>query len=139
MNPAFRPEIPAPISPLRKAWLALLLLVFSWHGLVLQSHVHIAGRHGAPGLSSARGATLAQTVGSGERERLPVGSESCPIEREGALSGAFLSPVAPVLAEQAATADWHYRACARPSAHRSVAHDWRSRAPPSVGLFVAKA
>ncbi|WP_408590038.1 hypothetical protein [Novosphingobium sp.] len=121
MKPAVWPESTGAMARLRQAWLIVLLFAFGWHGLVLQSHIHApanAGMHAARSLTS----------GDGER-RLPV-SEICPIEREGAFSGAFLSPDAPSFQPRPVAVDWSHRPCALHAAHRATGHNWQSRAPP---------
>lgn len=126
MIPAAWPDRHDVSSRLKQALLGLMLLVFGWHALVLQSHVHAPTPASlTPGLHAAR----ASVSGSGDR-RLPL-SEPCPIEREGVFSGAFLTPQTPTFAAEAPVPQWVDGTCAVAQVHRAPAHDWHSRAPPA--------
>ncbi|BAI96727.1 MULTISPECIES: DUF2946 family protein [Sphingobium] len=108
------------------AVLLATLLAFTWHSLVVQTHVHrvsVTVTHGGE----------AKRVSPHEHshdnpEDAPT---NCPLCDEIGLSGDYLLPPVPSLPEPAVAVAWVWASIFLFSFKSDRSHSWRSRAPPS--------
>lgn len=113
---------------------ALALLLLAWQAVLTQSHFHVTGEPigGARTIAASTGAPpSARLSSSPHRSDDPV---DCPVCREIAHAGHYLTP-APVLVDRpAGMAPWLAATALTVARGLERSHSWRSRAPP-VSLF----
>jgi len=99
----------------------LVLAAFTLQSYVTQVHIHDA----AP-------AAITKAVASGNHGKAPVDNSplDCPFCQAAALAGAFALPVTPLLVLSAVSTVLAAPDHPAPASYDTVAHIWRSRAPP---------
>ena len=127
-----RATAPAFVSTLSKRWLAfalIALLAFAGQSVVTQSHVHFDAD---TGLTAS---VPLQIHGQPAHRRAPPDDPAhCPLCRNLAQAGHYLTPAAIVLVAPIAVAFWRSFARARPWHAHARSHAWRSRGPPARAL-----
>ena len=110
----------------RPGWLAVLLvtlLAFAWQGFVTQTHEHYQPQ-AHPGVVVATGGV--------SHLRTPAdSSDTCPICREMAQAGHYISPAPLVLFDREKFSHWVTATPALVLVVRLLSHSWQSRAPPA--------
>jgi len=101
-----------------------MLVVFCWHGILVQTHFHTNVRplSAASELASSNGLTHGQSS--------PDTPDRCQICREAATAGHYLSPTVPALEARIGFASWRPVTPYIRQSGRSRSHAWHSRAPP---------
>lgn len=110
-----------PSAVTRAARVAALVLL-AWQAVVAQAHVHFADRPVASFVAAG-----GQTARAGHRPDTPL---PCPVCREVAHAGQYLSPDVPLVGPPAVIAPVLARASLPMFGRGSRSHAWRSRAPP---------
>lgn len=101
---------------------ALALLLLAWQAVVVQAHVHVRPVATPPSASVGPAASTAP-----QRPDNPV---DCPVCREVAHAGQYLSPGPVLLQAPVSVASWRADAMLTSLSFVRHSHSWRSRAPP---------
>lgn len=113
----------------RRRVLALAaLLALLWQGFVVQTHVHY--RDGPAQWSSGRGDSSGATLAAPRTPDDPP--YDCPICRQAAIAGSYLTPSTPPLPIVLAAFAWFTSPLPKPWRGRQRSHAWRSRGPPDA-------
>lgn len=116
--------------PRGAAWLAVLLatlVAFGWQSFVTQTHIHFVRDRS----DAAMRAGAAAPSHIARRQAPSDTPEDCPICRDMAVAGHYLSPAAVLIVAPAVVAVWRTVAAPLTPARTRPSHAWRSRAPPT--------
>ncbi|MEO6214753.1 MAG: hypothetical protein ABIO86_01875 [Sphingomonas sp.] len=119
----------APQLPLRARRLAIalaMLLAILWQSFVTQTHIHANPDIYATAISDSAGAPVRLKAGEAPSD-LPA---TCPICREVAHAGSYLSPTAVALQPPVPVDLWRAATPTPSPTRRQRSHAWQSRAPP---------
>ena len=106
---------------------AVALLLFSWQAIIVQAHLHVR--------PAAASASMSVAAVSSPAPQRPDSPSECPVCREVAHAGQYLSPGPVLVTPPATVAQWRALPTLSIVLRNERSHAWRSRAPPMLHLI----